>query len=302
MMLIPQMDCCTLLGIDPKTLRQWLKQATMPLAAHPTDARLKCLTQEHVQQLATLHGRPLPWPAAACPVLPDALPPLLPMEGQAHPPQASEAKPLPTAGSGSLGVAEAAALLQKLASLERSVTTMQEQLTRLVLEGLRERQRSADQRLSVLEALVQQMLGPAPVPPALQQTTGVGPADASPSPGRHLLPAELRARSRVTPLIEYGAQGCYVLVCPQEGTLPFAPESAEWFDWLASLTSFRFVGQQGRFTAYRDSERGQRTRCWRAHRHIHGRNYRHYLGTTDRLTLASLEQAAAKLQAYVNVR
>ena len=92
-----------------------------------------------------------------------------------------------------------------------------------------------------------------------------------------------------------------MLVCPHEGALPFAPESPEWFDWLASLTSFRFVGPHGHFTAYRDSERGgQRARYWKAHRNSHGRGYKHYLGTTDHLTIACLEQMAAKLQAYVD--
>ena len=51
---IAQTDCCTLLGIDPKTLRHWLRQAKMPFTPHPTDARFKCLTQAQVQQLAAL--------------------------------------------------------------------------------------------------------------------------------------------------------------------------------------------------------------------------------------------------------
>ena len=297
---IAQMDCCTMLGIDPKTLRHWLRHATMQFAAHPTDARLKCLTQEQVQQLATLHGRPLPLTAAVRPALPDVPPALVPLEQQIHPQLASEAKPLPTAHCGPVSVSEAADLMKRLAGLERSVTTMQEHLTYLALELLRERQRSSEQRLTALESLVQQTMGPCPAPPALQQTQEGGPADANPSPGRHLLPAELRARSRVIALIEYGAQGLYVLVCPHQGALPFAPESPEWFDWLASLTSFRFVGPHGRFTAYRDSERGQRTRSWKAHRYFHGRSYKHYLGTTDHLTIASLEQMAAKLQACVD--
>ena len=41
---IPQMECCTMLGIDPKTLRNWLRHAHLHFVAHPTDARLKCLT------------------------------------------------------------------------------------------------------------------------------------------------------------------------------------------------------------------------------------------------------------------
>jgi len=42
---IPQMECCTMLGIDPKTLRNWLRHAHLHFVAHPTDARLKCLTR-----------------------------------------------------------------------------------------------------------------------------------------------------------------------------------------------------------------------------------------------------------------
>jgi len=72
---------------------------------------------------------------------------------------------------------------------------------------------------------------------------------------------------------------------------------------LAALREFSpclllFVGPHGRFTAHRDTERGQRTRSWRAYRTIHQHSYKHYLGTTDHLTLAALEQAVAKLQAY----
>ena len=37
-------ECCRLLAIDPKTLRQWLVQAQISLHVHPTDARIKCLT------------------------------------------------------------------------------------------------------------------------------------------------------------------------------------------------------------------------------------------------------------------
>jgi hypothetical protein len=61
-----------------------------------------------------------------------------------------------------------------------------------------------------------------------------------PSPaGRCLQPAERRSRSRVISLIEYGAHGNYVTISPQEGELFLTPDSPEWFDWLASLSSFR---------------------------------------------------------------
>ncbi len=62
MAILPLADCSRLLGIHPKTLHHWLKQANIPLAAHPTDARINCLTEEHVQQLASQHGRPLQLP------------------------------------------------------------------------------------------------------------------------------------------------------------------------------------------------------------------------------------------------
>jgi|SRR5579875_19557 hypothetical protein len=44
----------------------------------------------------------------------------------------------------------------------------------------------------------------------------------------------------------------FVIVCPREGELPIVPDSPEWFAWLASLTSFRFVSKRGRFSARRD--------------------------------------------------
>jgi hypothetical protein len=63
-----QTDCCSMLGIDPKTLRHWLRQANMQVAPHPSDARLKCLTEAQVQHLAALHDRPLASALTAPPV------------------------------------------------------------------------------------------------------------------------------------------------------------------------------------------------------------------------------------------
>ena len=176
---------------------------------------------------------------------------------------------------------------------------MQEQLTQLALALLQERERSVERRLSALETITAELVGrpvlPTPFPEP--QATGTAPEQAcAPHQPRQLNPAEQRARSRLPPLIEYGAQGTYVIVSSQEGELHLAPDSPEWFDWLASLSSFRFVGPQGRFTANRQSDRRGPTRFWRAHRCIRGRPYKHYLGTTDHLTIARLEQAAVILQ------
>ena len=98
-------------------------------------------------------------------------------------------------------------------------------------------------------------------------------------------------------LIEYGAQGVYVIISSQEGELHLTPDSAEWFAWLASISSFRFVGQQGRFTAYRHD---RLSRSWRAHRRIHQQDYRQLLGTTDHLTIQRLEQTAAAIQSHLS--
>ena len=91
-----------------------------------------------------------------------------------------------------------------------------------------------------------------------------------------------------------------MIVSSLEGELQLAPDSAEWLTWLASISSFRFVGKQGRFTAYRDTKHGHPTRSWRAYRTIHQHNYRHSLGVTEQLTIIQLEQVAALLQAHVD--
>lgn len=132
-----------MLGIDPKTLRQWLKHAALPVVAHPTDARLKCLTEEHVQQLATLHGRPFPSPASTILPFPEVPPALACGEGQTprKPEHAAVLVPTPPA------CAEVADLRTALAALETKVATMQEQLTQLALQLLRERDLRSEQRL-----------------------------------------------------------------------------------------------------------------------------------------------------------
>ena len=237
-----------MLGIDAKTLRNWLRQANLEWAAHPKDARLKCLTREQVEQLATLHTRPLPSPLSS-PLARAFAAPGRPGKCEA---QFFEATILlPTS------VSPEADLRKQLACLEKSVTSMQEHLAQLALELLQERSLRYEHRLSALEAQVRQQrdvpacghereaLGEAPLPESLATT------------GRRLHPAELRARSRVIPLIEYGAADTYVVICPHEGALQLVPNSPEWFEWFATLSSFRFVGQQGRFTAYRDSKHGR---------------------------------------------
>jgi hypothetical protein len=284
-----------LLGIHPKTLHHWLKAAEFPLAAHPTDARLKCVAEEHLLELARQHGRPLP-DLSSAPAL-DGYAASGLGEEQAKPLPAVASEPASLAASLSAPSASLTDLIQQLSQLHTHVATLQQQLVGLALELLQERTGRSEQRLRPLEALVSQTLGSFQAP---QETDMAGPPAPSPRPEGRLLPAEVRARSRVTALIEYGAQGQYVAVCPKLGVLSLTPDSPQWFDWLASLTAFRFVGPTGRFSACRASEKGQYTRCWAARRWVHGHDFWHYLGVTDRLTLASLEQAAAALQARVD--
>jgi hypothetical protein len=279
---VPLTQCCSLLGIDAKTLRQWRVESSLSLHPHPTDARIKCLTMEQVQHLATLHGR--------CIKL-DAAPLLLEPETPTHLPSECLVISVKTVGT----FVSDPDLIGKLAHLEATVATMQQQLTQLTLELLHERER----RLQTLEALIQQS-GQQACPQEIQAIEAdAAKPDAPLTQKRRLHPAEQRARSRVLPLIEYGADGTYVIISPREGELHFPPASPAWFDWLASLSSFRFVGQHGRFTAYRAGSRRHPSRCWIARRFFHNHNHTRYLGITDHLTLDRLEQVAADLHSHI---
>ncbi len=281
----PVITGARLLGIHPKTLHHWLKAAEFPLAAHPTDARLKCVAEEHLLELAKQHGRP--WPDLPCAPAPDA---------EAAAALAAERATPPRSVNGT-EPAVLAELREQLAHLHAQVATVQQQLTGLALHVLHEHTEGYEQRLNSLEALLSASLEA--VPSLQSKEVAAPPAPCSPAAPR-LLPVEIRARSRVSALIEYGAGGQYVAVCPQRGVLALVPDSPAWFDWLASLTSFRFVGPAGRFSACRAKEKGQYTRRWAARRVFHGQDCWHYLGVTDRLTLSALEEAAAALQARVD--
>jgi hypothetical protein len=281
---IPQMECCTMLGIDPKTLRNWLRHAHLHFVAHPTDARLKCLTLEQVQQLATQHARPIAPLAAASPVLRQeatSLPSTLSL------PSLTQHYETPLADAPT-SCSEEAGLRTVVCGLETKVMALQEQLAHLTLELLRERSERYERRLSSLQALLSQ--GASLLPVKAEQVPVVACQSERPFQ-RSLQPGELRARARVIPRVEMGTAGSYVLICPHEGELAFATASLEWFEWFCSLSSFRFIGHSGRCTAYREGQRS-----WRAYRTFQGQNYKQSLGTTDRLTVARLEEVAGMLQ------
>ena len=261
------MECCQRLSVTPKTLRQWLAQAEMSLHPHPTDARITCLTSEQLQLLAALLGRVL-------------LPSGNPLVG------------------GGLGPGEStdADLRTRLAQLEARVTALQTQLTDLTFQLLREREQRTEQRLHALEAQLRLVKAEALAPlagsaPRVPEQPEMPPFVCHPTEKRRPL----------IPLIEYGARGRYVLISPEEGELLITPDSPEWFAWLSSLSSFRFVGLSGRFSARRGYNRGP-NRCWYAQRGIHQKNYSKYLGVSEYLTTARLEQVAAHFQSYLTLR
>jgi hypothetical protein len=106
-----------------------------------------------------------------------------------------------------------------------------------------------------------------------------------------------RKSTHVIPRVEYGQDGRYVVICPKKGRLPFEPDSPQWFAWVATQESFRFVGRLGHFTARHEwyTPRG----AWRAHRHIRNHVHIQRLAPNQELTIAVLEQAAQALQALL---
>ncbi len=92
-----------------------------------------------------------------------------------------------------------------------------------------------------------------------------------------------------------------MLISPEEGELAILPDSPEWFAWLASLSSFRFVGREGRFSARRGYNHHP-NRSWYAQRGIHQKNYSKYIGVSEHITTTRLEQVAAHFQSYLILR
>ncbi len=85
---------------------------------------------------------------------------------------------------------------------------------------------------------------------------------------------------------------------------PGAPEvavdSPAWAVWLEDRAnrSFSFEGQSGTFTARRERRSGGDEAYWSAYRKQDGKLRKAYLGKAERLTLARLEDAAARLAGH----
>jgi hypothetical protein len=130
-----------LLGIVPKTLHHWVQQANCSVYPHPSDARVKCLAFEQIEQLAALHGRPLDQST---------------LLSEVH--SAETAPPLPPEKP-----ASQADLRSRLVHLEAQVALLQQQVAGLTLELLQER----TARVSAPPASAG---GPHPAPSSAQAT------------------------------------------------------------------------------------------------------------------------------------
>lgn len=268
MTLMSLADCCRRLSIDPKTFRRWLKAAQLSLQPHPTDGRSKGLCPEQLEQVAAAHRRTL--------VGLSAQPEASPTTNRSASARASAAPAEPVLPESEL-----------LCTLLAQLSTVQEQLSRLShqLEPLLPPASAAPVHSSALGDGSPVASLPAGLPAASKQQQTV----EAPQP---------RPPARVLPLVEYGWDGHYVVICPKEGRLSFEPDSAEWFAWLSSRSSFRFVGKAGRFTAHRECERLPNA-VWRAHRKLRNHTYNQRLAHTPDLTISVLEEAAATLQAHL---
>ena len=153
------------------------------------------------------------------------------------------------------------------------------------------------QQLAELTSRLQPHLPPLASPAVQAQSSRRSRKPASPAPRSRLAAKTPRKPVHVIPRVEYGQDGHYVVICPRKGWLPFAPDTPEWFAWVAKQSSFRFVGKLGHFSAHHEwlVPNG----AWRAHRQIRNHSHNVRLAPNQELTIAVLEQAAQALQAHL---
>jgi hypothetical protein len=189
-----------------------------------------------------------------------------------------------------------AELRHQFTLLQAQVCALSEQVTELALALLREREAGWQEYTRQLKAPLSSSLAQLTYPPqAVAEALSPRPSVPVPSV---VATERSPAPSRALPLIEYWSEGTYGVISPTEGVLSLVPDTPQWFDWLATLSSFRFLGQQGRLSASRNKGRAS----WMAYRRIHGQCYAYGLGHSRHLTIAHLEQMAATLQSHTPSR
>ncbi len=332
-------DCCRMLAIDPKTLRRWLERSHLSVQPHPLDARLKCVSQEQVHQVAVVHRR----------ILSDAQGPHLQLDTPTLSPPTGIMSLSAVSCVGADDGRQTTDLSTQLADLQTQITTLQHHLA--LLTG--QLQQEQDWRTSAAKMVEDTSLESSQdtslessqdkspkssqdkSPKSSQDKSLESSQDKSPKSSQDKSPKSSQDKSlessqdkspkssqdkslkssqdkspksspsmdrrkhpHVLPLVEYGVQGTYVVISPEHGMLSFQPDSPEWFAWLETLPSFRFVGQHGRFTAFRGYQCSPSTPWW-AHRQIRNHSHKRRLGTTASVTIEGLELAATSLQALV---
>ena len=211
-----------------------MQQANLSLHPHPNDARIKCVTSEHLEQLAVLHRRPVDVPAALARLhSAQACPPLLPEN------------PVPQTEPD---------LPSRLAHLETQVALLQQHLAGLALELLQERTQRYEQRLHTLETRIhpssQHARSVSALPPAHEQRSQ---PDTSLN-ARRVHPAKGRPRA-ILPLIEYTADGTYSSSVHTRENLHSSLIRRHGLPGWRRSPRYASWGQQGRWSAYRDKRR-----------------------------------------------
>jgi hypothetical protein len=95
--------------------------------------------------------------------------------------------------------------------------------------------------------------------------------------------------SRLLNSIHYLATGHYSLWAETGKQTAISADTPEYFAWLDTLPSFHFKGKHGHFTARREQH------YWYAYWKAKKKQFKRYLGTTDKLTLQQLERIADQL-------
>lgn len=112
--------------------------------------------------------------------------------------------------------------------------------------------------------------------------------------------SEKQNMAHTTPLIQQQQ-----LFLPDQQTPLCQVDSPAWFAWLATVSSFRFASTQRRITfrgygpllapiSLRKEQR-RHGMFWYAYRRADGQLYKRYVGRSDQLTLAKLDEVAAIL-------
>ena len=181
-------------------------------------------------------------------------------------------------------------LLGERTALPAALLTLPEQVVALQTQIATLQQQVVD--------LTHVLTQPTAVPHSSTGTPSPTPKPKKPTRARPATQKTPPKPTHVIARVEYGEAGHYVVICPKRGVLPFEPDTPQWFAWVERQESFRFVGENGSFTAHHEWRIPKG--AWRAHRHLRNRVTSQRLAPNHELTIAVLEQAAEALQAQLS--